>query len=140
MKAIVRAALPVALPLCAVVSAIPALAQDEGTPPVGDPALLEAPGGILGPHFPENQERQAALLLQNFIAMDLNGDFLLARHEWDVWSGWRDLSPPDFATVDANSSTYLGYREYEDAAIGMGDTRMADAMHGAVFPAEGVAE
>jgi len=137
MKSILRAALPV----CSLLLGSYAFAQDEGTPPLGDPALIEeAPRSLLGLDLPENHERQNALYLQNFLAMDLNGDYILAPSEWESWSGWRGSPPPVFEGVDANSSTYIGYREYEDAALALGDSRLGDALHGAVFPDEDVAE
>lgn len=126
----------VILSVCGAVLCAPsALAQQEGLEPTGDiVAAEEAPRGLLGLELPENQERQNALLLQNFLAMDENRDFIVARNEWESWSGWRGSPAPDFTSVDSNASAYLSYREYEDAALASDDSRMADAMHGAVFP------
>lgn len=128
--------------ISAVLIAPGAVAQDEGTPPRGDPRELgpDAPQGILGTELPENRERNQARLLQNYLSMDLNSDLLLAKSEWHVWSGWRGSPPPDFASIDVNGSAYIVYSEYEDAALAGGDGRLDDAMHGAVFPEEDVAE
>lgn len=127
-----------ALGSCALLLAAPSLAQDEGTPPEGDTLLLEseAPRGLLDDELPESVERQNALLLQNFLAMDQNRDLILAKTEWEVWSGWLGSPAPDFASVDVNASMYLSYREYEDAALSGVDARMGEPMHGAAFPEE----
>lgn len=126
----------------ALLIAVSAGAQDAGAP---DGAVAEVgpegPRGILGLELPENQERHQTILLRNFLDMDLNGDLLLAASEWDVWTGWTNSPPPDFASIDVNASSYLSYREYEDAALTMEDARLGHAMHGTAPPqASGSAE